>query len=138
MGPVGRCAVLWFSDIKERELYRDLRFSDTRTYAIEGLGFSPTRAGDFITLASKLEKLPALKEELATGRLGYTVVREIVPVADSSNEKDWVKAAKEKTRARLRDDIKKAKGQAKQDRKTNPDQGELIPRPASTTPAAGI
>ena len=132
------CAALWFGDIMHRELYRELGFSDMRTYAIEGLNFSPTKAGDFMTLAKRLEDLPVLKEELATGKLGYSVVREIIPVAAPNNEKHWAKAAKNKPRAKLRVDIKQAKEQAKQLRKTNPDQGELIPRPEAKTPAAVV
>ena len=39
------CAVLWFGEIMQRKLYRDLGFSSMRQYAIEALGFSSTRAG---------------------------------------------------------------------------------------------
>ena len=42
------CAVLWFGEIMHRKLYRDLGFSSMRQYAIEALGFSSTRAGDFL------------------------------------------------------------------------------------------
>ena len=47
-----------------RELYRDLGYSTMRAYAMEDLGFSSTRDGDFRRLAEKLEQLPILKEEL--------------------------------------------------------------------------
>ncbi len=80
------CAVLWFAEIYKRLLFRDLGFSSMNQYATEKLGFSRSRTGDFMMLAKRLDELPAVKEELAAGRLGYTVAREIVPVADASNE----------------------------------------------------
>jgi len=103
-------------------------------YAVAELGFSLTRAGDFMRLAGKLAELPVLKKEMAAGRLGYTKAREIVAVADSSNERKWVQEAKTKTRRELVATVKQAKAVAKQ--KTNPDQGELLPRPATAEPAA--
>ena len=132
------CAVLWFADIMHRKLHRELGFSTMRAYALEGLGFSPTRAGDFITLANKLEKLPTVKEEMSSGKIGYTVAREIVAVADPNNEKDWLKTAAESSRQRLRTEIKQARELAKQKRKANPNQGELMPRQNPETPTAVV
>ncbi len=47
------CAVLWFGEIMRRELYLKLGYSTMRAYALDALGFSATRAGDFIRLAKK-------------------------------------------------------------------------------------
>jgi len=133
---VQHCALLWFGEIMRRELYRDLGFSTMRSYSMEGLGFSPTRAGDFIRLAKKLESLPILKKEMATGKLGYTKAREIATVADPTNELEWVKVAKEQSRRELEATVRQAKKLASQQRKENPDQGELVPRPVSAAPPA--
>jgi len=132
------CALLWFGEIMCREWYRDLGYSTMRSYAMEALGFSPTRAGDFIRLARKLESLPRVKEEVATGRLGYTKAREIASVADPTNEKDWVKVAKEKSRRELETTVRQAKKQVSQQRRSNPDQGELMPRPAAAAPPVTV
>lgn len=132
------CALLWFGEIMRRRLYRDLNFSTMRAYAIEGLGFSETRAGDFIRLATKLEELPVLKEEVVSGQLGYTKAREIVPVADRSNEQQWADLAKEKSRRELAVEVRRAKQEAAQKKKHNRAQGELMPRPASSAPAAAV
>ena len=48
------CAVLWFADIMQRRLYRELGYSSMNQYAAAALGFSRTRTGDFIRLAGKL------------------------------------------------------------------------------------
>jgi len=133
---VQHCALLWFGEIMRRKLYRDLGFSSMRTYAMEALGFSPTRAGDFIRLARRLESLPMVKEQVASGELGYTKAREISSVADPTNELEWVKVAKEQSRRELEATVRQAKKLASQQRKENPDQGELMPRPASIAPPA--
>jgi len=130
------CVVLWFGEIMRRELYRDLGFSTMRSYAMEELGFSPTRAGDFIRLARKLESLPQVKKEVASGKLGYTKAREIASVADPTNELEWVKVAKKQSRRELEVTVRQAKELASQQRKGNPNQRELMPRPVSTVPPA--
>jgi hypothetical protein len=88
---VQHCALLWFGEIMRRKLYRDLGFSSMRSYATEELGFSPTRAWDFIRLARRLESLPMVKEQVASGELGYTKARETSSVADPTNELEWVR-----------------------------------------------
>ena len=130
------CAVLWFGEIMQRKLYRDLGFSSMRQYAIQALDFSSTRAGDFMRLAARLESLPVVKQEVATGRLGYTKAREIVAVADASTEKDWVRVAQKKSRRELEETVRLAKTMARQQRQVNPDQVELMPRAKTPAPPA--
>ena len=121
-----------------RELYRKLGYSTMRAYALDALGFSATRAGDFIRLAKKLEELPTVKKEMVAGRLGYTVAREITAVADPTTEKAWVQEAKKTSRRELVATVKHAKAAARQQRLENPDQGELMPRPAPVAPPASV
>jgi 5-methylcytosine-specific restriction endonuclease McrA len=138
MDQARHCAVLWFGEIMERELYRELGFSTMRAYALEGLGFTPTRAGDFIRLAKNLARLPVLKEEVAAGKIGYTVAREIAPVADPSNEEAWVKVAKEHPRREVEVLVREARRLAAEQKKKNPAQGVMIPRPVPVAPAAVV
>jgi len=130
------CAVLWFGEIMRRKLYSDLGFSSMRQYAIEALGFSSTRAGDFTRLAAKLEALPVVKQEVAARRLGYTRAREIAAVADAATEKEWLRVAREKSRRELEETVRLAKKVAAKHRKTDPDQGELMPTPVPDIPVA--
>ena len=117
-----RYAVLWFGEIMRRRLFRDLGCSTINQYAIRKLGFSKTRTDDFVRLARKLENLPAVREAVANGEIGYTKAREIVSVATPETQAPWLEAAKG-TRTELIHEVKKAKAAAKVD----PRQGELLP-----------
>ena len=120
-----QCAVLWFGEIMRRRLYRELGFSSINRYAREALGFSKTRTGDFVQLVNKLEKLPAVKESVARGELGYTKAREVVKVADPKNEKEWVAEAKKSSRRELETKVARAKQVA-----ATPNQPSLVSEPA--------
>jgi len=117
-----QCAVLWFGEVMNRDLYRDMGCSSINQYAVQELGFSKSKAGDFIRLARQLENLPAVREAVASGDLGYTKAREIVSVATPETQDAWLKAAKG-TRKELVHEVKKAKRAAKVD----PGQGVLLP-----------
>jgi len=129
-------AVLWFGEIMCRKLYRKLGYGSMRQYATEALGFSQTRAGDFVRLARKLDELPGVKKEMAAGRLGYTKAREITKVADLHNEEQWLQEAQKMSRRELEATVMQAQKDVVQLRKTNPEQRELMPRPVPTTPPA--
>jgi 5-methylcytosine-specific restriction endonuclease McrA len=120
-----QCAVLWFGEIMKRRLYRDLGYSSINQYARRALGFSKTRTGDYVQLAKKLERLPAVRESVASGELGYTKAREVVKVADAANEKEWLDEAKKSSRRQLEVSVARAKQKA-----NRPDQPTLVPEPA--------
>ena len=117
-----QCAVLWFAEVMGRHLYRELGYSSINQYAMKSLGFSKSRTGDFIRLAGQLDKLPAVRQAMTSGELGYTKAREIVKVATPETENEWLKAAT-KSRKELVREVKRAKRAAKVD----PRQGELLP-----------
>jgi len=117
-----QCSVLWFGEVMRRKLFRDLGHSSINQYANQELGFSKSKTDDFIRLARQLEKLPAVREAVASGELGYTKAREIVSVATPETQDSWLKAAKG-TRKELVNEVKKVKRAAKLD----PGQGELLP-----------
>ena len=117
-----QCAVLWFGEVLKRGFFRDMGCSSINQYAIQELGFSKSKAGDFIRLARQLENLPVVREAVANGELGYTKAREIVSVATPDTQDAWLKVAKG-TRKELVHEVKKAKHAAKVD----PGQGELLP-----------
>jgi 5-methylcytosine-specific restriction endonuclease McrA len=122
MDDAHQCAVLWFGDVMNRDLYHDMGCSFINQYAVQELGFSKSKAGDFIRLVRQLKILPAVREAVASGEIGYTKAREIVSVATPETQDTWLKAAKG-TRKELIHEVKKAKRAAKVD----PGQGELLP-----------
>jgi len=132
------CAVLWFADICQRKLYRRLGLSTMNQYAAERLGLSRSRIGDFMRLAKKLDSLPAVRKEIGAGTLGYTKAREIVWVADATNEKEWLETARKQSRRQLEKTVRQSRAAAKRRRTANPDQTELVPQPESATPAAFV
>jgi len=125
-----QCAVLWFADIMRRRLYCALGYSSINQYAMKGLGFSKSRAGDFVRLARELKELPAVHEAVASGQLGYTKALEIIKVATPETEGRWLEVA-ERSRKELAREVKKARRLARVD----PSQGELLPtEPAVVAP----
>jgi hypothetical protein len=130
MNQARKCSVLWFAEIMNRHLYRDLGHATINQYAMNELGFSKSRTGDFIRLARQLENLPAVRQALTNGDLGYTKAREIVAVATPETQDSWLEAAKG-TRKELILEVKKVKRAAKVD----PRQDELLPaRPLVVSP----
>jgi len=107
-----KCAVLWFADILARRLYRPLGYSSMQQYARRGLGFSETRTGDFMRLARRLDELPAVRAALP--EIGYTKAREIISVASTKTEQEWVDAARTSSRRELIAKVKRVKARAKQ------------------------
>jgi hypothetical protein len=122
MNQAHKCAVLWFAEIMRRHLYRELGYSSINQYAMKGLGFSKTRTGDFIRLGKQLDQLPAVREALTSGELGYTKAREIVTVATPETQDGWLEASKG-TRKELVHEVKRAKRAAR----VVPGQAELLP-----------
>ena len=129
-----QCAVLWFGEILDRKLYRELGYSSINQYAKVELGFSTSRTGDFLQLSRKLKKLPKIKAKVESGELGYTAARVIAPIADQTNEKQWVDFALNNSRRQLEQEVKQAKKTAA-DKAAN--QPELLPVP-HTRPAAVV
>jgi HNH endonuclease/Domain of unknown function (DUF222) len=120
------CAVLWFADILQRGLFRELGYSSMQAYATEALGFSRAKAGDFLRLAGKLEELPQLKESVARGDVGYTKAREVIKVATPRTESQWVALATTATRRTLAAKVAHVRKKALT-RHRHPEQPELLP-----------
>jgi len=122
MDDAHQCSVLWFGEVMRRKLFRDLGHSSINQYAMQELDFCKSKADDFVRLAKKLDDLPAVREAVASGEIGYTKARELVSVATPETQDTWLKVAKG-TRKELIHEVKKAKRAAKVD----PAQGELLP-----------
>jgi hypothetical protein len=132
------CAVLWFAEIMGRELYRQLGYSSMHQYAAQELSFSRTKTFDFIRLARKLDELPAVRESVAGGKIGYTKAREIIKVATAKTEKLWLEEAAGISRRQLEEKVSHARQQARAARRTDPDQGQLLQGESGAVGAAGM
>ena len=125
-------AVLWFADMNARRLYRDLGYASMRQYATCALGFSRTRAADFIRLAARLDELPRIRDSIAAGELGYTKARELVKVASPDTEQHWLDAATSASRRDLEARVKRVQQRAQRRRKARTAaQPELMPTEAA-------
>ena len=132
------CAVLWFQEIHHRRLFRELGYSSIYQYASQELGFSSTKTGDYLALSKNLDTLPELKKELENGRIGYTKAREIVKVANSENEAEWLEEARVSPRRELARKVTQAKKNAAARGRENPDQTQLLARPNLYTPVVAV
>ncbi len=128
---VEKNALLWFAEVQERRLYRELGYSSIQTYASEALGFSQSKTYQFLRLAESLGKLPALRESVADGELSWTKAREVVKVATPRNEKRWLAEAMGSSRRELERKVKWSRDRTKTLRKTDRRQTSLLDPPAS-------
>lgn len=113
------CAVLWFVEIRRRRIFRQLGYSSMNQFAEMDLGFSRTRTGDYLRLAAKLDELPALRESMAAGKVGYSKAREVIKVATPRTEEGWVELAATHSRAQLRARVRQAQEKARLRRGSN-------------------
>ena len=107
------CAVLWFGEILQRRLYRELGYGSMPQYAKAALGFSASKTTDFMTLARRLETLPAVRASLAAGEIGYTKAREVVKVASARTDAKWAEAARTRSRQELARRVRAVQAKAK-------------------------
>jgi len=134
MAEAEKCAVICFGEIMERKLYRELGYGSINQYAEVALGFSTRRTTDFVMLCKRLKKLPLVKKQVESGKLGYTAARVIAPVVDQTNESGWVDFALKHSRRDLEREVKRARKEAVD---TAKGQRSLLPVPASR-PAAVV
>jgi 5-methylcytosine-specific restriction endonuclease McrA len=126
-------AILWFGEILGRKLYRDLGYSSMVLYAQQELGWSQSKAYDFLKICEKLDELPAVKKEVEGGKLGYARTRTIVGVATPDNEKEWVDLALNKSQTQLKEAAQKARRKAAEVAK-----GQVSFLPEEPVPAAVV
>jgi type II secretory pathway pseudopilin PulG len=84
------CAVLWFAEVQRRSLYRELGHASLELYATQALGFSLNRYWQFKRLADDLDRLPVLREAVATGAIGWTKAQQVARVATPQTQVAWV------------------------------------------------
>ena len=122
------CAALWFAEVQRRELYRALGHPSLQVYATAGLGFSLNRYWQFKRLADDLERLPVLREAVASGELGWTKAQQVARVATPANQAAWVAKAAVTGRRELAHEVRQLR------RRNSPlaGTGSLFAEPAAT------
>jgi hypothetical protein len=118
-------AVLWFSEVYHRKLHRELGYASIQQYAMEALGFSRAKTAQFLRLSESFQKLPRLRDSLASGELPWTKAREVVKIATPRSQSRWIAAAKTSSRRELEATIRRARLRAKAARCSDPRQGVL-------------
>jgi hypothetical protein len=120
-----RSAVLWFADVLNRSLYRELGYSSIHAYAAEALCFSRARTFYFLKLCRSLDALPALRESVASGALPWTKAVEVARIATPKTEGARIEAAQRVGRRDLARTVARAKARAKVVREADPAQTGL-------------
>ncbi len=127
-----RNIVLFFTDVLNRRLYRELGYGSIYAYAGEALGFSKPRTAQLLRLCGALETLPGLRRAVSDGELPWTKAREVARVATAETEGKWIQEARAVSRRKLEGRIARARSRDRS-RRDHPGQGEL-PAPAVLNP----
>jgi hypothetical protein len=102
-------AVLWFAEVARRGLYRQLGHASLQLYATQALGFSDNRYHQFKRLADDLDRLPVLREAVATGEIGWTKAQQVARVATEATQAAWVEKAAATGRRELERQVRDAR-----------------------------
>src|SRR5690606_31419386 len=81
----------------EDKLFYELGYSSIKHYGERALDLTARQVRDLVNIGRRLPDLPVLADALKAGRLGWTKARELLRVATSENEADWVARAVEVT-----------------------------------------
>ncbi|HUL60812.1 MAG TPA: HNH endonuclease signature motif containing protein [Anaeromyxobacteraceae bacterium] len=86
-------------------LWRDMKFASFAHFCTERLGMSARAVEQRIWLERKLWELPALRQAMRDGRLGYEQARLVAGAADVSSLEAWIERAERTTCIALRREI---------------------------------
>ncbi len=109
------CAVLWFAEVQRRNLYREFGHATLELYATQSLGFTQNRYWQFKRLADDLDRLPVLREAVASGELGWTKAQQVARVATPETQHAWVAKAATTGRRELAREVQAARDVARID-----------------------
>ena len=129
-----KSAVIWFSDVYARKLYRELGYASIQQYAIEALGFSQGKTYQFIRLADRLNELPKLRRAVTDGAVPWTKARTVAAVATPKTEKEWVRVAKTQGNRALEQSVQAHRTAMETVRQEKAGQTQLLSAPKETPP----
>ena len=89
-GDVGRrAAAFYLAELREGELWKTLGFASWRHYVLHGLQRPFTTVDGYASVGRELEGLPVIDAAFAEGRLNFSKVQLLVPVASAETEEEW-------------------------------------------------
>ncbi len=100
----------WLLELDRRRLYETRGFSSIGDYAMELVGVKPRKAQYLVFIASRLEKLPRIREAFDAGELPWTKAREIVSVATPETEAEWLAKARALSNRDLEKEVRRHAG----------------------------
>ncbi len=107
---------LWLLAARRVGVHRHVGYGSFHEYAERLLGSRPRQTEERLRVAEALSELPALGEALRTGRLCWSVVRELCRVAVADNEREWLDWAEGRTARQVEAGVSgKSKGQGPTD-----------------------
>jgi hypothetical protein len=101
-----RLICFYLLQMKRRRGYHELGFANIEDYALEQLGFSPSKTRQLLALGRKLHALPRLTAALAKGAIGWTKASKVAMVATAEDEQKWVEKAVQLTTRQLEREIR--------------------------------
>src|ERR1043166_667024 len=93
----------WLREAEALQIWRPLGMVSGRDYPERVFGYTPRVAEERLRVARALGDLPRLGEELASGQLPFSAVRELTRVVTPDTEADWIAAAAGKTVRQIED-----------------------------------
>ena len=100
----------WLHELDQRGLHKQRGFSSIGDYAMELIGIKPRKAQYLVFIASRLEKLPRIREAFDAGELPWTKAREIVSVATPETEAEWLEKARALSNRDLEKEVRRHAG----------------------------
>jgi 5-methylcytosine-specific restriction endonuclease McrA len=95
-------------EVADSGAHNVLGFAHIVEYATTTLELDSRETRDLLYIGRRLRTLPATQAAMSAGELGWTKVRELVRVADPSNEAEWVAFASRSTSRELEKRVAKA------------------------------
>jgi hypothetical protein len=83
----------YLSELQERGAYREFGFENVYDYAMERFGFKERKTRYLLHLGRKVKELPAIREALRSGKLGWCKATRIASVATRQDETTWLDSA---------------------------------------------
>jgi HNH endonuclease len=87
----------WLLVARRERVHEAFGFASLLEYVERVLGHRPHAARERLRVAEALVALPAMREALGSGELGYSAVRELTRIAEPATEAAWRDAARGKT-----------------------------------------
>jgi 5-methylcytosine-specific restriction endonuclease McrA len=87
----------WLLEGKRVRVHEPLGFGSFLEYLERLFGYAPRLAQERLRVAEAMESLTGLRDELASGALSWSAVRELSRVAVPATEAEWIAAARGKT-----------------------------------------